>query len=626
MRTVLPALVLIAAAPFAGANDVPPADAALDFDTHVRPILRAHCGACHMEDRAKGGLSLDTRAAMLAHETAVVPGDGANSLLIQLVSGDDPEMPARGAPLTAAQVAVLERWIDEGAAWSVDVPAVRGRRPDRAPRRPDVPAVEGVEHPIDRVLAAYLVAHDVRPQPVVDDATFLRRVSLDLVGLLPTVEMLDRFARDAGPDRRARVVRALLDDRTAYAEHWLGFWNDLLRNDYAGTGYIDGGRSSITPWLLAALTDNMPYDRFVTELVSPTDASGGFARGITWRGEASASQRRELQYARSVSRVFLGINMKCASCHDSFIDDWKLADAYGLAAIIAEEPLELHRCDTPTGEMARARFIFPELGTIDPDAPPAIRLKEFAGLMVHPENGRVTRTIVNRIWARLMGRGLVEPVDEMTGAAWSEELLDLLASHLVDHGYDLQETLAFITTSRAYQRGSAVAASRGPYVFRGPAPQRMSAEQYVDAVWTLTGAWPEKRVAPGPLHGEAIDASRPVRASVVHADRLMRALGRPAREQIVTTRPNDLTTLQALELTNGATLNDLVERGAARMLERHPEPAALVDHVYRAALARMPREDERATAVAYLEASPGPDGVADLLWVIMMLPRFQLVR
>ena len=151
-----------------------------------------------------------------------------------------------------------------------------------------------------------------------------------------------------------------------YAEHWLTFWNDLLRNDYAGTGYIDEGRRQITGWLYRSLLENKPYDQFVRELISPTPESEGFIKGIKWRGRINSSQTPEVQFAQNVSQVMLGINLKCASCHDSFIDGWKLADAYGMAAIVSEQPLEIHRCDKPTGETAQAGFLFPELGTIDP--------------------------------------------------------------------------------------------------------------------------------------------------------------------------------------------------------------------------------------------------------------------
>ena len=218
-------------------------------------------------------------------------------------------------------------------------------------RRPQLPpARAGREHPVDRLVDAYFAARAIAPPEPLGDAAFARRLFLDVIGLPPPTGELEAFLKDPARDKRARLCRRVLDDRRAYADHWLTFWNDLLRNDYAGTGYIDGGRKQITGWLYRSLVDNTPYDRFVRELISPSPDSEGFIKGIKWRGRVNASQVREIQFSQNVSQVFFGINMKCASCHDSFIDRWKLVDAYGLAAVIAEEPLEiapLRQADRP---------------------------------------------------------------------------------------------------------------------------------------------------------------------------------------------------------------------------------------------------------------------------------------
>src|SRR5262249_18532721 len=154
----------------------------------------------------------------------------------------------------------------------------------------------------------------------------------------------------------------------------------------------DGGRKQITRWLYDALWSNKSYDQFVRELISPTDNSEGFIKGFKWRGNVSAAQSVELQFAQNVGQVFLGVNLKCASCHDSFIDDWKLTDSWGMAAIVSDHPLEIYRCDVPTGKTAEAKFIFPEIGTIDGSAPREKRLEQLAALMTDPRDGRLTRT------------------------------------------------------------------------------------------------------------------------------------------------------------------------------------------------------------------------------------------
>jgi len=191
--------------------------------------------------------------------------------------------------------------------------------------------------------------------------------------------------------------------------------------------------------------------------------------------------------------------MKCASCHDSFVDRWTLDDAYGLAAIYAEEPLQLYRCDKPTGVMAKAAWLFPEIGQIDPSAPKNERLEQLAELFTHPENGRVPRTIVNRLWGQLMGRGIVHPLDAMGTEPWHVDLLDWLAADFQKQGYDLKRTLRLIMTSKAYQSHGDVesdSSNNEEFVFRGPSPKRLTAEQFVDAIWQLSGSAPASFDAP----------------------------------------------------------------------------------------------------------------------------------
>ncbi|OYU97883.1 MAG: hypothetical protein CFE26_28525, partial [Verrucomicrobiales bacterium VVV1] len=180
------------------------------------------------------------------------------------------------------------------------------------------------------------------------------------------------------------------------------FWNDLLRNDYKGTGYIDGGRKPITSWLYTALARNVPYDRFVAQLINPGAEAEGFANGILWRGAVNASMVPPMQAAQSVAQVFLGVNLKCASCHDSFINEYTLKDAYGLASVYSEGPIEIAECDKPTGHMGQVKFLYGELGMIDGKADPATRKQQLADIITGRTNGRLPRTIVNRLWQRFM--------------------------------------------------------------------------------------------------------------------------------------------------------------------------------------------------------------------------------
>jgi len=605
----------------------------IDFAHDIAPIIKARCGECHTNGKYKGKVSFDTREDLLKSK-AIAPGRSAASELVKRITHTDPEMrmPPKGQPLDAKQIALFKAWIDQGAAWEPGFTfRVSTYVAPLKPRPVTLPPGDG--HPIDRIVGAYYVTHKITPPGPIDDAGFLRRAYLDLIGLLPAPSETDAFMKETVADKRERVIARLLkEENRAYADHWLSFWNDMLRNDYAGTGYIDGGRKQITGWLYNALVKNKPYDQFTRELISPTPESEGFIKGIKWRGDVNASQVVELQFAQNVTQVFFGANLKCASCHDSFIDHWKLDDAYALAAVIADKPLELHLCDKKTGKLASPRFLWPELGTIDAKAPKAKRLEQFASLVTHADNGRFTRTIANRIWQRMMGRGIVHPVDMMANRPWSEDLLDYLAGYLVEQKYDLKKLMEHIATSQTYQAKPAILPKEPlgeEYVFRGPELRRLSAEQFMDAVWMLTKTGPGKAAAPiGPAKFE--DAVPPerrlVRASLLNADALMRSLGRPNREQVVTTRPDQLTTLQALDLSNGQILTDLLSRGASPLLKSNADADRLIVDVYQRTLCRRPNAAEFATARAIIGSPMTNDGVADLLWIVVMLPEFQLIR
>ena len=624
-------------APASEATQLPPAaDRPIDFARDVKPILQVSCVRCHARGRDRGGFSIETRERLLAggdSGDAVVPGDSARSRLIALVAGLEPDvvMPQKGSRLTRDQIGVLRAWIDQGATWDPAVSFAKAPPRNLARREPALPAESaGARNPVDRLLVSYFADHALTPAPIVNDRRFIRRVALDAIGVLPTAAEIRAFAADARPDKRERLVARLLADNRAYASHWLSFWNDLLRNDYRGTGYIDGGREQISAWLYAALANNMPYDRFVDALVSPGAATAGFTKGIVWRGVVNASQTPQMQAAQNISQVFMGVNLKCASCHVSFINDWQLADAYGLAAIYADGPLEMVECDRPTGRTAPMKFLYGELGSIDSNAPRAERLRELAHVLTGVKNGRLARTIVNRLWARFMGRGLVDPVDDMEQPAWHPDLLDWLAEDLVAHRYDLKRTMTVILTSRAYQ-GEAVDVAERPetYVFRGPAIRRMTAEQFADAISALTGIWRVEAAGQfdfSLVSSHAAPAAGRVRAALVNADPLMTALGRPNREQVVTTRPATATTLQSLELLNGATLADALNRGARRLKATTPRASALVSTVFLRALGRAPTPRERALCQQALGEAMTIGSVEDLLWSVVMLPEFQLIR
>lgn len=792
----------------------PALSAEIDFAHEVAPVLKQHCGKCHLGEQKKGGLSFNTREALLAGGDSgkiVTQGKSAASDLIDRLKSDDKDlkMPPEGARVPPEQIAKLARWIDEGMKWEAGFQFAKSSyEPPLKPRSPPLPSARhGRENPVDRILDEYLAQKKLATPAAIDDATFARRVSLDLVGLLPTAEELEQFLSDKSSAKRQQYIEKLLARDVDYAEHWLTFWNDLLRNDYSGTGFITGGRKQISKWLYQALAMNKPYDAMARELIAPpTQDSAGFIDGILWRGDVSAGQTVEIQFAQSVGQALLGINLKCASCHDSFIDRWTLQESYGLAAIYSKRTLEIHRCDKPINQQAAAAWLFPELGQVDAKAAQPERLKQLAGLVTHRDNGRFTRTMVNRLWHRLMGRGIVHPPDAMQTEPWNADLLDFLAEDLAQHQFDLKRTLWLITTSAAYQSQMEVVGKNTDdtgYNYRGPRARRLTAEQFVDAVWQLTDTAPAKFDAPvirggsstakpsstspkeltgkwiwsraeasnaaagetvvlrkkfelkaapvqaiaaitcdnsytlyangqkvhagenweapdaavltgklkageneivivaknggsGPnpaglfceivayaadkqattvssdaswqwtktlpdgkgkfktepsdwqaaeaVNGAAVwQAAHPqllaalsasgqsvglrVRASLVKSDFLMRALGRPNRDQIVSVRPDNLTTLEAIDLANGQSLANSLQRGSHKLAARNWESSAEFSQwLFRSTLSREPSPAEVATMKEEFGEKLTPQGIEDALWSVLMLPEFQLVR
>lgn len=618
--------------------------AEVDFAHQVAPILKKHCVECHGGDESKGGFSLNTRAMVLEADVLEV-GKPGESLFMELLLSDDeeermPPVKKRKHPLPKADIEILSKWIATGLKWEPGFTFATERyKAPLKPREVKLPAGPEGANPIDLIVGKYLADKKMEFPKSADDATFLARVSQDLTGLPAKTEWVQAALANGKLDRAA-LVEELLGDNQGYAEHWMTFWNDLLRNGYDGTGFITGGRSQVTQWLYGSLHANKPYDQFVRELVAPSAEAKGFIEGIKWRGQVNASQTTQVQFSQNVSQVFLGINMKCASCHDSFLDEWKLKDAYSLAAIVSDTELELTRCDKPTGEKAVAAWIFPELGQIDPKKPRAERLKQLAGLMTHPENGRTQRTIVNRLWLQMMGRGIVHPVDAMNTKPWSEDLLDYLANHLVASGYDLKEVLRLIATSKIYQaRSEVLEQEASPYVFRGPVRKRMSAEQFIDSVRTVTGSWPvpdkQALAKKGKKYGQLTSVmkvenikqwdKRPLRAAFTKRDALQAAMGRPNREQVVSTRPSVITTLEAINLANGPEVAKLMEEGAKGLMGKG-SPSQIIHNTFMAALSRPPSRSESMAAIGIIGQEPTAERLEDFLWSVFMLPEFLYVN
>lgn len=451
----------------------------VDYFKQVRPLLEAKCYDCHQGGKAKGGLQLDRHAAALkggkSDGPAIVPGDAAGSPLIWRLKPDeagDDIMPPKGEPLSAAEVALLEKWVEEGAAWpQFDV-------------------------------------SDFTPTNLTDDLTFLRRVSLDTVGVPPTEAEIEAFLADDPKTRRAAAIDRLLAD-ARWADHWTGYWQDVLAEN---PNIINPTLNNTGPfrwWIHESLLDNKPVDLFVTELIR-MEGSERFG-GPAGFGTASQNDVPMAEKGIIVGAAFLGVEMKCARCHDAPAHESKQEDLFQLAALLKEGPVDVPATSSvpmdrihQSGRKPLIEVTLKPGSKVEPGWPfdrfcdektaltlaedPADPRDRLAALITAPQNERFAQVMANRVWQRLMGRGIVASVaDWEKGGPSHPELLAWLGRRLIASGYDVKALACDILQSHAYQRAVDPEAQETGPLYIAPAPRRLGAEQIVDSLFSATG-------------------------------------------------------------------------------------------------------------------------------------------
>ena len=512
----------------------------------------------------------------------------------------------------------------------------RAERLGQLPVLAEPPQVDGpTVNPIDQFIVAgwSKFAPGERPQELCDQATFARRVYLDLIGVIPSLAELNHFMVDSSPEKRAKLVDHLLARKADYSAHWTPFWEDALASQ---TVLAQGGiptHGNYRQWLLDSFADNKPYDVMVAELLDPSmpgrkpaDVEDIF--GTRYRIEYVRNEDHTvtLQTAANVGQVFLSTSMKCASCHDHFENpEWTQERFLGFAGLFAPHDLERIRCDVHSGQYVPARFPFDLAGA--PVAVPTkltARLHQAAGLVTDPANDRFAKSIVNRLWKRYLGLGLFEPADDYRPehGASHPVLLDWLARDFLASGCDLKHTIRLILTSRTYQLPFDTrladrfdpSAPAEPRYFRSPALRRLTAEQVLDSMHMATA-------------GELASGERAFIDSRITA--LAQALGKPAsRGEISTGRGEDVAIVQALELVNGREIHDLIDASSllAKPL-RKQDLKRLTDKIYRNVLSRPASNDEKRLGQALLSGSAElADGVKDMYWALLVSPEFQFIK
>ena len=596
----------------------------VNFYQDVLPILESNCFSCHQGGKAKGDLKLDSLSAALhggeSDGPAITPGQPEKSSLLARVTSTDEDfiMPPKGKPLTSDQVTTLKRWISEGAHW----PELNVSR--------------------------------IEVTPLTDDLAFLRRVTLDTIGVTPSLAEIEAFQADTRPDKRAHTIDRLLAD-PRWADRWMGYWQDVLAENPNILNPTLNNTGPFRWYLHEALTDDRPMDLFVTELLR-MQGSERFG-GPAGFGTASGNDVPMAAKGTIVSTAFLGVEMKCARCHDAPAHQSSQQDLFELAAL-----LETKSIDVPTtssvpmdklhegGRKSLIQVTLQPGSKVEPKWPfsdfadealadtlaesPKDSRDRLAALITAPQNQRFAQVIANRVWQQLMGRGIVEPVEDWErGKPTHPELLSWLGREFVRGGYSLKNLARLILNSHAYQRATDSALTAPSPLFAAPAPRRLGAEQILDSLFSATGKPLNTEEVSLDIDGRrdfknSISLGHPTRAWMLAStsnerDRpslslpriqavcdVLEAFGwRGARQDPVSTRSTDPNALQPAILSNGTVgiwltrLSD--DHGITQLALQDLPLDKFIDTLFLRLLTRLPTPEEKAVYLAQLE--PGYD-------------------
>jgi hypothetical protein len=523
------------------------------------------------------------------------------------------------------------------------------------PARPDFQWANTRPHNfIDEHVFAKLRTLRMNPSELASDEVFLRRAYLDLLGILPTAEEARKFVgRGAPTGKRAALVDELLE-RPEFAGFWALKWADLLRVEEKS---LDAkGMQDFHHWIRNSLARHQPMDQFVRELIA--------ARGSTYANpEANfyRANRTPVLRAEAVAQVFLGTRLQCAQCHNHPFDRWTQDDYYDWAALFARLDYKILRNDRRdkndkhefigeqivylarkgsvtnprTEQPAEPRF----LGAPKQDFARQDELEALAAWMTRPENPLFARAQVNRIWFHLMGRGIVDPIDDFraTNPPSHPALLDALTAEFVKGGFDLRHLVRLIMASRAYQTVSEPNETNREDAsnYSRSLVRRLGAEQLFDTLHQVAGVTPEFRNFPtgtraAELPGARLEGRRG-RRSQLSPDLFMSVFGKPPR---LTTceceRSTETTMSQAFQMISGPSVNELLTQSDNRLsalLDSGKPNRAIVEELYWTALTRPPSEAEMAKTSAHIEkAKDRRTGVEDVLWGLVNAKEFVLRR
>jgi hypothetical protein len=467
---------------------------------------------------------------------------------------------------------------------------------------------------IDEKILTELRRVRVPPSPASEDSEFLRRVYLDVIGRLPTPAQSRAFLADDDAGKRLRLIEELVrgDD---FTDLWTLRLADLLLIDSKRLGPVQA--RAYHAWLRQQVAQNSPLDRFVRDLMT---ASGDPTR------QAPANFHRLTQDPRDmgeyVGGAFLGTRIACARCHAHPFDAWTQDDYYGFAAYFARTAQEGGRVVMGNrGEVQHPKTqknVAPKpLGGGAPvTIPDGERLASLAQWITSPSNPYFARSMVNRVWKHLMGRGIVEPIDDLraTNPPTNSALLDALAAEFIANGYDLHHLVKTIVSSKTYQLSSTATDDNrlDDRLFSHAYPRPLAAQVLADAIAQATGVADEYAdYPPGTRAVQLIDARTPSQA--------LEVLGRCTRDLSCETQSRGGGISQALHLMNGSTINSKMRGGVVdQVIHEKLSNRQIVEELFLRTLCRAPSARERTFCdEALSDAAAKRDAVEDLLWTLL---------
>jgi hypothetical protein len=483
---------------------------------------------------------------------------------------------------------------------------------------------------VDDLAAAKWKSLHLAPSKPAGDAEFLRRAYLDAAGILPTTEEAENFLADTGAGKRSKLIDTL-PERDEFADYWAYKWSDVLLvstkklNSTAMWAFYD--------WIRAAVKDNKPWDQFAREIFLGSGSTRQFGALNYF-----VLHKDPIEISENATQAFLGQRITCARCHNHPLEKWTQTQYYQMANLFARvgvkngsQPGENVVFAKPSGDVLHPRLSRP-LPPAPLDAPaiaidsPEDRRAAFAKWLTSPDNAMFARTIVNRVWANFMGRGLVDPVDDLraTNPASNEELFAALTKDFVEHGYDVKRLIRTIMNSSAYQISSeANATNQSDTVFYSKhIVRRLSAEVVLDAMSQVTGV-------PTAFTGYPAGTRALQLPDTQVKSEFLTSFGRPARNICdAAERSSDPTIAQALHVINGDTLNKKLSApdGAIALFAKlGMSDRRVVEFLYLSAFSRYPTDSERQTVLSALAGAPRSGHVQaleDLTWSLLTSKEF----